>query len=285
MPELPEVEVICRGLEPHLVSRSIVAAAFGGQQLRLPLPLAATSRWVTGRKIVAVRRRAKFILIDLDSAASLLIHLGMTGRLNFFPAGSPVAKHDHARWLLDNGLELRFHDTRRFGSIRVMEPGADPGELFAGLGPDPFWPEYTADYLADLARGRKLPVKCFLMDNRVVSGIGNIYASEILFSSNLHPATPVGAITAGSWRKIVSQSRMILSEAIACGGTTISDYVNSRGEQGYFQTRLRVYGRAGAPCPNCGREIGQIRLGGRASFYCPGCQAAPAADKSAKKRR
>jgi len=182
-------------------------------------------------------------------------------------------------------VELRFNDTRRFGSVQVISPEQDQTEVFGELGPDPFWPEFNFNYLMDLARGRRAPVKSFLMDNRVVTGIGNIYASEILFTSGVNPTTPVGLLAARDWRKIVTNSRLILEEAIACGGTTISDYVNSRGEKGLFQTKLRVYGRSSEPCPNCGREICQIRLGGRASFYCPACQPLQHLGKSPKKRR
>lgn len=285
MPELPEVEVICRGLEPNLLGRTIAKVSFGQQKMRLPWPSKESARWVTGRKIIGVRRRAKYILVDLDSSATLLIHLGMTGRLNFFPAGSGIAKHDHARWLLDNGQELRFNDTRRFGSVQVIGPNQNQAEVLGDLGPDPFWPEFNADYLEGKAQGRSVPVKTFLMDNRVATGIGNIYASEILFSSHLNPTTPAGHLTARDWREIVTNSQVILTEAIACGGSTISDYVNSRGEKGYFQTKLRVYGRAGEPCATCGGAISQIRLGGRASFYCPACQPAPLLGKTLKKKR
>lgn len=285
MPELPEIEVICRGLEPNLIGKVIVAATFGHQKMRLPLPQQQTADWVIGRKIMGVRRRAKYVLIDLDSAATLLVHLGMTGRLNFFPGDAPVAKHDHARWRLDDGLELRFNDTRRFGSVQVINPAQDPGEVLGELGPDPFWRQFNADYLTRLSQGRTLPVKVFLMDNRVVTGIGNIYASEILFASRVNPSTPVGDLATRQWRELVANSRIILEEAIACGGTTIADYVNSRGEKGYFQIRLRVYGRSGEPCPVCRGEISRILLGGRASFYCPVCQPEIPRRKAAKKRR
>lgn len=285
MPELPEVEVICRGLAPTLLGRKIVTASFSHQKMRLPLPTQQISTWIVGRKIKGVRRLAKFILLDMDSAASLVVHLGMTGRLNFFPAGTAVAKHDHGRWLLDNGLELRFNDTRRFGSIQVMAPGQNPAEVFGELGPDPFWPEFNPGYLAEQARGRTIPVKSLLMDNGAVTGIGNIYASEILHASGVNPTTPAGHLEVREWQKIVTNSRLILEAAIACGGTTIADYVNSRGEKGYFQTRLQVYGREGEACPACREPICQVRLGGRASYYCPACQPEPARGKTAKKRR
>lgn len=285
MPELPEVEVICRGLAPNLVGRKIIAASFSNEKMRLPLPDRQISKLVIGREITLVRRLAKFILLDMDSSASLVIHLGMTGRLNFFPAATAAAKHDHARWLLDNGLELRFNDTRRFGSIQVLEPGANPLEVFGELGPDPFWPEFNADYLAGQARGRTVPVKNLLMDNHVVTGIGNIYASEILHTSRINPATPAGQLRSLEWQKVITNSRLVLEAAIACGGTTISDYVNSRGEKGYFQTRLQVYGREGEACPTCRKAIRQVRLGGRASFYCPSCQPEPGGGKTTRKRR
>lgn len=285
MPELPEVEVICRGLAPNLTGRKIVSASFSHQKMRRPLPLKAITNLIVDRKIKAVRRLAKFILLDMDSSASLVIHLGMTGRLNFFPAASPPAKHDHARWLLDNGLELRFNDTRRFGSIQVLKPGGNPAEVFGELGPDPFWPEFNAKYLAERAGKRSVPVKNLLMDNRVATGIGNIYASEILHASEVNPATPAGRLHLREWQKIVTNSRLILEAAIACGGTTISDYVNSRGEKGYFQTRLMVYGRAGEACPACGKPIKQVRLGGRASYYCPICQPETTPEKPARKKR
>lgn len=285
MPELPEVEVICRGLAPNLTGRKIISASFSHQKMRVPLPTHLISAWITGRKIKAVRRVAKFIVLDMDSSASLVVHLGMTGRLNFFPAGTALAKHDHARWHLDNGLELRFNDTRRFGSVQVLPPGGNPVEVFGVLGPDPFWPEFNADYLAGQARGRTLPVKNLLMDNRVVTGIGNIYASEILHVSGVNPATPVGLLSTAQWQGIVGNCRLVLEAAIACGGTTISDYVNSRGEKGYFQTKLQVYGREGEACPACRKPIRQVRLGGRASYYCPACQPEPVGKKPFRTKR
>jgi formamidopyrimidine-DNA glycosylase len=283
MPELPEVEVVCRGLAPMLIGRKIEAVTFGERKLRLPVPGRKMSSLVTGRTVTAVRRRAKFIIIELDSSALLVIHLGMTGRLGLFPARTQQAKHDHACWRLDNGLEMRFNDTRRFGSIQVFGSEESAAEFFGALGPDPFWASFTATYLADLAKGRSLPVKNFLMDNRIVTGIGNIYASEILFASRVNPTTPAREITAKEWKKIVMNSRTILTAAIDCGGSTISDYVNSSGEKGYFQTKLKVYGRVHEPCPDCREAISQVRLGGRASYYCSRCQPTVRRQKAKKK--
>jgi len=255
-----------------LIGRKIKSAVFGPLKLRLPLPDRKISKQIAGKKVTAVRRRAKYVVIELDSASLLVIHLGMTGRLGLFPSGTPPAKHDHASWLLDNDLEMRFNDTRRFGSIQVFDSEEAAAEFFETLGPDPFWAAFSAPYLADLARGRNLPVKSFLMDNRIVTGIGNIYASEILFASRVNPTTSVRELTPGQWLKIVENSRIILTAAIACGGSTIADYVNSSGEKGYFQTKLKVYGRDREPCPKCCEPIVQVRLGGRASYYCPNCQ-------------
>jgi len=283
MPELPEVEVVCRGLASMLIGRKIEAASFGKHKLRLPLPDPEILNLITGRKVKAVRRRAKYIIIELDSSALLVIHLGMTGRLGLFPSQTPRAKHDHACWRLDDGLEMRFNDTRRFGSIQAFDSEETAAEFFGALGPDPFWESFTARYLADLAKGRSQPVKNFLMDNRIATGIGNIYASEILFASRVNPTTPARELTAKDWQKIVENSRTILTAAIDCGGSTIADYVNSSGEKGYFQTRLKVYGRSHEPCPDCREPIGLVRLGGRASFFCPRCQPA-VSGKMAKKK-
>lgn len=283
MPELPEVEVICRGLAPHLEGLRLVAVAFGNQPLRLPMPAKPAIAQVVGQTVVAVTRRAKYIVITLENSAMIIIHLGMTGRLGFFPRGAEPAKHDHAVWRLNNQMELRFNDTRRFGSVRISGPDEDPGRLFANLGPEPFWEAFSGEYLAGRAKGRTAPVKNFLMDNRIVTGIGNIYASEILFASRINPTTPARALTAEEWQKIVVNSRTILAAAIDCGGSTIADYVNSSGEKGYFQTRLKVYGRDNEPCPDCRAAISHVRLGGRASFYCPGCQPAIPRQKAKKK--
>ncbi|MDF1578551.1 MAG: bifunctional DNA-formamidopyrimidine glycosylase/DNA-(apurinic or apyrimidinic site) lyase [Desulfurivibrionaceae bacterium] len=272
MPELPEVEVICRGLAPLIEGRRLESVALSKQRLRLPAPGKAALALVAGQKISRVQRRAKYIVIGMENSAAMIIHLGMTGRLGIFPEGTPLLKHDHLRWLLDNKMELRFNDTRRFGSLRIIGPGGDLETLFGDQGPDPFQPGYSAEYLAEKGRGRKLPVKNFLMDNRIVTGIGNIYACETLFAARINPKTPAGALKLKEWRTIVENSRQILEEAIACGGSSISDYVNSSGEKGYFQVRLRVYGRLGEPCRTCGKPVEKYILGGRASFFCPGCQ-------------
>ena len=278
MPELPEVEVISRGLAPHLEGHRLTRVLFGSKRLRLPMPDKKQTALLVGKTICKVERRAKYIVVSLENSTIMIIHLGMTGRLGIFPAKAALATHDHGRWLLDNNLELRYNDTRRFGAIQVLGPNDDLDRFFAGSGPDPFWEAYSAKYLEKLAANRSLPVKNFLMDNRVVTGIGNIYASETLFMAGINPITPVRKLSRANWQMIVDKSREVLKDAIRCGGTTIADYVNSSGQKGYFQTRLLVYGRTGQPCSVCGNPVCKITLGGRASFFCPVCQ--PALDKT-----
>jgi len=275
MPELPEVEVICRGLAPHLEGRRLLSVSFSQKKLRLPMPTEEAVAAMNGETVVAVKRRAKYIIIALGNSAEVIIHLGMTGRLGIFPQGSPGAKHDHACWRLDNEMELRFNDTRRFGAVQMIGPDEDHQGIFAHLGPDPFWDSFSKEYLLKKARKRTMAIKNFLMDNRVVTGIGNIYASEILFATGINPGTPAGSISLADWQKVVLSSRKILTEAIAQGGTTISDYVNSSGEKGYFQVRLKVYGQTGKPCPKCGELVEKNLIGGRATFFCANCQPLP----------
>jgi formamidopyrimidine-DNA glycosylase len=275
MPELPEVEVVSLGLAPHLEGHKLTRVIFGPKRLRLPMPNKKQAALLIGKKVTKVERRAKYIVITMENSAKMIIHLGMTGRLGLFPKGTALAKHDHGRWLLDNDLELRYNDSRRFGSIQVLGEDGQLECFFEGSGPDPFWEEYSAEYLEKTAATRSLPVKNFLMDNRVVTGIGNIYASETLFMAAINPTTTVNKLSRANWQTIVDKSREVLKDAISCGGTTISDYVNSSGQKGYFQTRLLVYGRTGQPCYVCGDPISKINLGGRASFFCPTCQPEP----------
>ena len=274
MPELPEVEVIRRGLIPHLVDRTIKRVVISNRRLRLPVPRAKLKRWVQGYRVKAVDRRAKYLSVSMSSGAITILHLGMSGRLALFANGSPRGAHDHLRLLLDSGLELRFNDVRRFGSVQVVSPDDVGGtQVFARLGPEPLGPDFSPNYLIKVARGRVRPIKNFLMDARVVAGIGNIYVNEILFAAGIKPTRAVGTVENKGWDSVVRACHQVLEGAIACGGTTISDYVNSRGEAGYFQCELKVYGRDGKPCPGCssGAIIRQV-LAGRATYYCPSCQ-------------
>lgn len=270
MPELPEVEVICQGLRPHIEGRQITAIWCGPKKLRLPVPRKAMAAQLPGTTISAINRRAKYLLMDLDNGFRLIIHLGMTGRLGIFAAEAPRELHDHICWSLADGMEMRFNDTRRFGFVRLMAP--EDEDPLASLGPEPFWPDYNGDYLKEKAGQRLQPIKNFLMDNQVVVGIGNIYANEILFTVGLLPTTPIGSVSRAQWQQLVLASRAVLEKAIKSGGTTISDYVNASGQSGYFQLELMVYGRDGEPCKQCITPIQKQVIAGRASFYCPRCQ-------------
>ncbi|MBA3004247.1 MAG: bifunctional DNA-formamidopyrimidine glycosylase/DNA-(apurinic or apyrimidinic site) lyase [Desulfurivibrio sp.] len=273
MPELPEVEVVCQGLAPLVIKRKILSVSFSNKKLRKPFPRARMYNQVEGAFILGVERRAKYILLHLTDKGVLLFHLGMTGKIGIFPSDSPRRKHDHLRFLLDNGKEMRFNDVRRFGCVEVFsEKELRESDPFAGFGPEPFSEDFSAEYLMGKARGKKQPVKSFLMDNRVVVGLGNIYANETLFAACTHPQTPVNRLLKLDWQLIVKQSRRILEKAIAMGGSTISDYENVSGEAGYFQLELAVYGRPGKPCPRCGQPVVRFVLGGRATFCCPVCQ-------------
>ena len=273
VPELPEVETIRRGLIPRLVGCTIERVVLSNRRLRLPVPRAKLKGWVQGSRVESVDRRAKYLLAKMNSGAVLVLHLGMTGRLAFFTNGTPRSPHDHLRLLLDNGLELRFNDVRRFGSVQVLAPGDEESpQIFAGLGVEPLGPDFSTPYLMKSALSRTKPIKNFLMDAGVVVGIGNIYANEILFVAGIKPMRAVGALGRAAWDRVVEATRQVLERAIACGGTTISDYVNSSGEKGHFQCELKVYGRSGERCQSCGSEISRIVLSGRASFFCPSCQ-------------
>ena len=273
MPELPEVEVIRRGLTPHLVGRTINRVVISNRRLRLPVPRAKLNLWIQSDRVQSVDRRAKYLLVRMNSGAMLVLHLGMTGRLAFFANGTPRAALDHLRFELDSGLELRFNDVRRFGSVQVLGPEDVEGtQIFAGLGPEPLGPDLSSDYLLERARSKVRPIKNFLMDARVVVGIGNIYANEILFAAGIKPTRGVGTLGKPAWERVIQACRQVLERAIACGGTTISDYVNSSGQAGYFQCELKVYGHAGEKCQSCGSIIDRRVLAGRATFFCPTCQ-------------
>lgn len=273
MPELPEVEVIRRGLQRHLPGRRVVTISSGNKKLRLPMPRKDMARYIKDALIKTVARRGKFLLITMDNGARLIIHLGMTGRLGIFPQDFPKAKHDHLRLLLDNKMQLIFNDIRRFGFILVLAPGSDfSNTMLTNLGPEPLGLDFTPQYLQKLAAGKSRPLKNFLMDSRVVVGIGNIYACEILFHAGLNPNKKIKALTKKQWEQVVDSTRYILDKAIKSGGTTISDFVNASGKSGYFQLELQAYGKPGKPCGCCATPINKITMAGRSTFFCPRCQ-------------
>jgi formamidopyrimidine-DNA glycosylase len=275
MPELPEVEVICRGIRPLILNRTVQEIRHSDKKLRHTIPVEAMKEELPGNTIVKVTRRAKYLLVHFRSLAILVFHFGMTGNLGIFNPKQSPAKHDHLRLLFDNSTELRFHDTRRFGSIHLL--GGDKTDnientFFKTTGPEPFSAEFSPKYLHTLAHNRKVAVKSFIMTNRVVAGIGNIYANESLFMAGIHPAREARTLSLVQWELLIKKLRAVLHHAIDCGGSTISDFVNVGQQSGYFQMNFKVYGRTGGKCPACDNPIDKTVIGGRASFYCPACQ-------------
>ena len=273
MPELPEVEVIRQGLIPHVVGREIVSIACSAKKLRFAIPKNELVRWLKGGRISAIKRRGKYLLFLLESGAAMIVHLGMTGKLGIFPATAPLALHDHVVFRLQDAVQMRYNDARRFGFIRVLNPDQyRENDPFKDMGCEPLEKDFSGRYLKKMAGSRLQPVKNFLMDNRMVAGIGNIYANEILFHGAIHPATPIGSLTLSMWDTVAEKTREVLLRAIASGGSSISDFVNSSGQKGYFQLELMVYGRAGKGCRRCLATIGRLVIGGRSTFFCPNCQ-------------
>jgi formamidopyrimidine-DNA glycosylase len=273
MPELPEVEVIKRGLLKHLPGRKVLEIAASNKKLRLPMPRKNLKKYVLGVRFKSVDRRAKFLLLTMDNGATMIVHLGMTGKLGIFPLDAPRTKHDHLRLQLDNSMQLRFNDIRRFGFIQVLEPGCDINKtVLANLGPEPLGQNFTPKHLHKNAATKSRPLKNFLMDNHIVVGIGNIYACEILFHACLKPTKKVSSLTIREWGRVVESSRYVLQKAIESGGTTISDFVNESGKSGYFQLKLQVYGRQGKPCNICSTPITKKTMAGRSTFFCAQCQ-------------
>jgi len=273
VPELPEVETIRRSLLPHLVGRRITGISVREPRLRERIDPAALRRALVGQEIIDLGRRAKYLLCHLAGGRTLIIHLGMSGRLVVEPAGRPLAAHDHLQLRLDDGRELRFHDPRRFGRVTLCPTDAlDRHPLFCHLGPDPLAPGFTATYLADRAQGRRLAVKNFLMDGRIVVGVGNIYACEALHVAAIHPSTATGRIRAPRWARLAAAVREVLEDSLRAGGTSLNDYVDGNGRAGLYQLHLHVYGREGEPCRRCGAPIRRILHGARSTFYCPRCQ-------------
>jgi formamidopyrimidine-DNA glycosylase len=275
MPELPEVEVIRRGLLPHVKGRRIKEVRFSGKKLRTDVPIELMQKKLPGAKVDDICRRAKYLLFLLDSDDLLIIHLGMTGKLGVCKKDLPSLPHDHLFFLFTDGTELRYNDTRRFGSVRFIEQEQRALEeelFFRTTGPEPFDPIITPQYFRKLAKGSSQAVKTFIMNGKNIAGVGNIYANESLFAAGVHPHLHARRVTLGQWQKIIHHIRTVLREAIACGGSTISDFLNAGGEQGYFQMNFRVYGRAEKPCTVCSTPLKKTAITGRASYHCPRCQ-------------
>lgn len=276
MPELPEVESLRRILQRSAVGRTIVDAAIGAAPLRRrATPDFAAA--IRGRRIERISRRAKYLMIELGGNGVLLVHLGMSGSLTHrghgFDDHEFDPRHDHIALMLDDGSRMVFNDPRRFGMVRLVARAAlkDIPEL-RGLGPEPLSRGFDAGFLAGMTRGRRGAIKNLLMDQRIVAGIGNIYAAEILFRAGVRPTRRAGRVTLAEIGRIVRATREVLRAAISSRGTTFRSYRDSRGRPGRFARRLMVYGREGEPCLRCSTPIRNVVVGQRASFYCPRCQ-------------
>ena len=272
MPELPEVEVLKRSLEGRLVGRTIVSVEVRARSLREPIDRRRIAS-LAGRRIAGLARRAKYLLVELEGGDVLLLHLGMSGRLTLAPADAPGEAHEHLAFFLDGGEKLRFRDPRRFGLAAVVRSSELAGSVhLRHLGIEPLAGGLDGGELARLARGRRGPVKSFLMDGRLVVGVGNIYATEALHRAAIHPARSVARISSASWDRLARAVVAVLEQAIREGGTTLNDFTDGAGDAGEFQISLGVYDREGEPCLRCGKTVRRIVQAGRSSFYCPGCQ-------------
>jgi formamidopyrimidine-DNA glycosylase len=269
LPELPEVETTRRGLAPHLVGRTVVALDIRQPRLRWPIPPALRDS-LPGQQIEAIERRAKYLLVHTKPGSAIL-HLGMSGSLRVLPATTPIGPHDHVDWRLDSGRVLRYTDPRRFGS-QLWQPRGEIHPLLAGLGPEPLSDDFDGALLWTRSRGRKAAVKLFLMDQAIVVGVGNIYASEALFAAGIHPKRPAGSLSRERYARLAAEVKRILAYAITRGGTTLRDFISPDGVPGYFEQELFVYGRGGQPCRVCGTPIKATVIGQRSTFHCPRCQ-------------
>ena len=270
MPELPEVETTRRGLLPHVVGRRIRGVVVRNSALRWPIP-AHLARTLRGEEVLDVRRRGKYLVFDC-LRGHLIVHLGMSGRLTLVPEDEPARRHDHVDVRFEGERALRLTDPRRFGAMLWVRGKAEEHVLLRELGLEPFDDAFTGAALHALARGRRVAVKHFVMDAHVVTGVGNIYASEALFHAGIHPLRAAGRISRARWDRLAGSVRATLERALAAGGTTLRDFASAEGHPGYFQNECAVYGREGEPCRTCGTAIRSVRQGQRSTFYCPRCQ-------------
>lgn len=274
MPELPEVETTKQGIKFHLEGQIINRITVRNPNLRVPVPL-NINELCAGRTITAITRRAKYILIHL-SKGYILIHLGMSGHLRLVPDSKNPEKHDHIDLVLTNGLTLRYCDPRRFGLFIYIDENPYQHSLLAHLGPEPLSEDFISDYLYRRTRNKIQPIKSLIMNNNIVVGVGNIYATESLFLAGVNPQTPAKMITENTCHLLTIQIKQILRSAIEAGGTTLRDFYTFDGKPGYFSLSLKVYGRKKQPCFQCNRIIEAIVIGGRQSAFCPKCQPLPA---------
>jgi len=268
MPELPEVETSCRGIEPHAKGEKIMSVCVRQPKLRWPVD-PNLSELVANQKIEGVKRRAKYLQLQTEKG-DLLIHLGMSGSLKIV-TDQAVTKHDHLDILLSNGKIIRFNDPRRFGCVLFNQQGRQH-PLLINLGPEPLSDDFNAAYLQQKAKTRKGAIKNFIMNAQIVVGVGNIYAAESLFMSGIHPNRAANRVSFKRLTELVSMIKMVLEKAILAGGSSLKDFTGSDGKPGYFQQELLVYGRQNLPCVQCETSLKNLIIGQRASVYCPHCQ-------------
>lgn len=270
MPELPEVETTLRAIRPVVEGRRVEQMIVRRRDLRWPVS-AELPDALAGTVINRAWRRAKYLLLEADTG-TLVVHLGMSGSIRILSRDEPVRAHDHIDLVLGGGKALRYTDPRRFGAwLWVLEP-VMKHPLLSDLGPEPWDPELSAASLQALAYGRRVPIKSFIMDNQIIVGVGNIYATEALFRAGIHPGRQAGRVASARWSRLLQEIRAVLESAIASGGSTLRDFSSGDGRPGYFAQKLQAYGREGLPCVVCGEALRALRIGGRASAYCPHCQ-------------
>ncbi|MCV6603685.1 MAG: bifunctional DNA-formamidopyrimidine glycosylase/DNA-(apurinic or apyrimidinic site) lyase [Porticoccaceae bacterium] len=270
MPELPEVETTLRGIYPYATQKRVSKVVVRQPQLRWPVP-ENLHELLAGKRVESLFRRGKYLLWRFEHG-HLMMHLGMSGSLRVVPASRPAATHDHLDVVVSGGRAIRFTDPRRFGAVLWL-PG-DPLEhpLLRELGPEPLEDEFDGDHLYRASRRRKVPVKTFIMNSKVVVGVGNIYANEALFAAGIHPLREAGRISRQRYQALAEVIKAVLSRAITQGGTTLKDFVGGDGKPGYFAQELSVYGRGGEPCKGCDKQLKEVRLGQRTTVYCSTCQ-------------
>ncbi|RDH82956.1 MAG: DNA-formamidopyrimidine glycosylase [endosymbiont of Galathealinum brachiosum] len=270
MPELPEVETSRRGIKPHILNKKVTDVIIRQKNLRWPIP-SSIKKQLSGQKIQTVERRGKYILLTTE-AGTVILHLGMSGSLRILNKSTPPDKHDHFDIIFSNNKVLRLRDPRRFGAVLWTKKDPLKHKLLSKLGPEPLEDEFTAQYLFESSRNRKVAIKTFLMNSHIVVGVGNIYANESLFTAGINPKRLAHKISLQRYVKLVSAVKNILKRSIEQGGTTLRDFTQQDGSPGYFQQTLLVYGLTNKPCPNCGKAIKQITQAQRSTFYCTNCQ-------------
>lgn len=270
MPELPEVETTCRGIAPHVIGARVAEVIIRRDDLRQPI--SGNLDTITRRGIISVSRRSKYLLLGIDDGRTLLIHLGMSGSLRVLSPSDEMKKHDHVGITLGQNKQLRFHDPRRFGLILLLDGDPHEHSLLKNLGPEPLGENFTTACLKAACAKRSAAIKQVIMDGKVVVGVGNIYASESLFRAGIDPRIPAKRISNAKIAKLVDAIRAVLADAIAEGGTTLRDFLNSEGQPGYFKQRLFVYERKGQKCRVCASEIQHAVIGQRSTYWCPQCQ-------------